>query len=410
MKISFSHPTGNANVRAALKGFSDYNLLYVFHTSIATFSGDFLYKLSRLGPLAELRRRQFSGVLKSRTVMHPFIEAGRLLSKKFKLNLLTKHETGYFSIDKVYQTIDHAVAMSLSTTSQIDAVYAYEDAACDSFMAAKNNNIKCIYDLPIGYWRCARTILEAELLIRPEWACTLTGFKDSAKKLKRKDTELALADQIIVASSFTKKTLNDYPGLLAPITVIPYGFPEVSKIRTYDDLSKRPLRLLFVGGLSQRKGLANVFESVKGFGKKVCLTVVGQKVGEECVPLNEGLALHNWIPSLPLCQILELMHAHDVLVFPSLFEGFGLVITEAMSQGTPVITTCRTAGGDFIIDGVNGWLVEPGSSESLTQCIRQILSKPDLIELVGKEAMNYARNRPWDKYSQDLSSFIQSHV
>ena len=50
------------------------------------------------------------------------------------------------------------------------------------------------------------------------------------------------------------------------------------------------------------------------------------------------------------------MKEHDVLIFPSLFEGFGLVITEAMAQGTPVITTDRTAGPDVISDNENGCL------------------------------------------------------
>ena len=52
------------------------------------------------------------------------------------------------------------------------------------------------------------------------------------------------------------------------------------------------------------------------------------------------------------------MREHDVFVFPSLFEGFGLVITESMSQGTPVITTDRTAGPDLIKNDENGWLLK----------------------------------------------------
>lgn len=48
---------------------------------------------------------------------------------------------------------------------------------------------------------------------------------------------------------------------------------------------------------------------------------------------------------MPHDQILNLMRTQDVFVFPSLFEGYGLVVAEAMSQGTPVITTSRTCGG-----------------------------------------------------------------
>ena len=100
------------------------------------------------------------------------------------------------------------------------------------------------------------------------------------------------------------------------------------------------------------------------------------------------------------------MREHDVLVFPSLFEGFGLVITEAMSQGTPVITTDRTAGPDLITHGENGWLIKAGSTEDLQQAIEALIGKPDVIAANGRAAMETAKKRPWEKYGQELSDAI----
>jgi glycosyltransferase involved in cell wall biosynthesis len=216
-----------------------------------------------------------------------------------------------------------------------------------------------------------------------------------------------MADQIIVASSFTAKSLSDYSGKLAPISVIPYGFPSVVENRVYKKLKHRPLKLLFVGGLSQRKGIANLFEAVSYLGDKVSLTVVGRKSVEGCKPLNEALNLHSWIPSLPHAEILQLMREHDVLVFPSLFEGFGLVITEAMSQGTPVITTDRTAGPDIIKHNVNGWLIEAGSTNALKECIENILHNPVMLKEVGLAAIETARNRTWETYGNELAATIR---
>jgi glycosyltransferase involved in cell wall biosynthesis len=407
MKILFSHPTGNANVRAALKGLQKQDLLSYFYTSIASFSGSFLDRLSNFSPLAEIKRRKFESTLQKVTVSHPFKELGRLIATKLGLLSLTKHETGYFCVDAVYNGIDKKVANALRTNNKVDAVYAYEDGAFHSFKRAKELGITCLYDLPIGYWRTARLLLEEERNLRPDWASTLTGFRDSKNKLERKDTELALADQIIVASSFTKQTLDNYPGQLAPITVIPYGFPPVIAGRVYEPLENRPLKLLFVGGLSQRKGIANLVEAVDQLGDAVVLTIVGHKAAEDCVPLNEALKRHNYIPSMSHENILKIMREQDVFVFPSLFEGFGLVITEAMSQGTPVITTNRTAGPDLIEDGKNGWLVEAGSTKALKQCIEMLLSNPHLVQEAGLAAMKTAILRPWDSYSRELGSFLQ---
>jgi len=264
----------------------------------------------------------------------------------------------------------------------------------------------CLYDLPIGYWRSARRILSVEKERRPEWAVTLTGLQDSDEKVLRKDEELRLADQIFVASSFTAKTLKEYLGTLAPVHVIPYGFPAVGGPRQYVSTTNRPLKLLFVGGLSQRKGIAELFEAAARFGSHVSLTVIGQKASGPCKVLDEALASVDWIPSLPHKEILKKMREHDVLLFPSFFEGFGLVITEAMSQGTPVITTDRTAGADLITHGENGWLVEAGSSEQIEAVIEQILKDGDLVGRVGIQARETAARRPWHVYGNELAAEV----
>ncbi|WP_372753005.1 glycosyltransferase family 4 protein [Mariniflexile sp.] len=407
MKIIISHPTSNQNSRAVIKGLYNANLLYQFQTSVAVFEGDIWDRLSHFKPLKELSRRQFEEVLKPYTKTAPCMELSRLLSARLGLKSLVRHETGLFSVDAVYQHLDKQVASHLKQASKqgLDAVYGYEDGAFQSFTAAKQLGMQCLYDLPIGYWRAARRLLQQEIDLWPEWKATLHGFDDSEAKLQRKDTELALADRILVASSFTAKTLKDYPGTLAPIEVIPYGFPKPVAKRAYRIAS--PIKLLFVGGLSQRKGLANMFAAVDSLLPHVQLTVIGHKSTEACEPLNKALAKHHWIPSLPHSEVLKQMQAHDVLLFPSLFEGFGLVITEAMSQGTPVITTDRTAGPDIIEHDTNGWLVEAGSTLALQACLETLIANPQKIIDAGKAAIETARQRPWSVYGKELAEAIQ---
>ena len=412
--IIFSHPTGNANSRAAVAGIAEAGLLSKFHTSIAAFPNSIIDHLSRIGPLSEIRRRRFDLELKNFTQTSPLREVGRFVASKAGLTNLVRHEKGPFCIDAVYQGIDRKMAYSLKSAvkKQVKAVYSYEDTALFSFRESKRLGIQCLYDLPIGYWRTARRLLEIEKERWPEWASTITGFKDSIKKLERKDEELALADIIFVASQFTASTLKDFPGMLGPIHVIPYGFPSVGKNRLYHSgLSKRPLKLLFVGSLSQRKGLANLFAAVEKFGVHIELTIVGGKVNHIKTPvLDNALSKHRWIPSLPHNEILRLMRDQDLLVFPSLFEGFGLVITEAMSQGTPVITTERTAGPDLIEHGRNGWLIEAGSTEAIEAMIEELLYKPESIAEAGREAIETASRRPWKVYGSEITEAIKKHL
>lgn len=408
--ILFSHPTLNANAKALINGLLKSKSLYKLFTCIAIFEGQFLFKLGENPKLKDLKRRSLDTSWKPYTVSKSFFEFGRLLASKSKINALIKHEKGLFCIDKVYQKQDQWVADSLvkSKKKGLKAVYAYEDGALKTFIKAKQLGITCIYDLPIGYWKSARLLMEKEFEINPEWSDTLTGFNDSQSKLDQKDKELALADVIYVASSFTKKTLEEYSGSLAEIKVIPYGFPEVNTKKEYKPLQGRKLKILFVGGLSQRKGISYLFDAVNGLEDQVELTVVGHKAIPDCVALNEALEYHNWIPSLSHNQVLDCMREHDIFVFPSLFEGFGLVITEAMSQGVPVITTDRTAGPDLISNGADGWIVPAASSIAIKEVFLQILETPEILEQFGLAAQQKSKTRPWSVYGQEMADSLSS--
>ncbi|MEO7312939.1 MAG: glycosyltransferase family 4 protein [Chitinophagaceae bacterium] len=411
MKLILSHLTGNANVKAAAAGFTEAQILSGFYVSMAAFPGSVLHRMGALGPFSEVRRRSFDPKLRPFVKSWPILEIGRLFAYKSGISSLTK-AGGIFNIDQVCQNLDKRVASGLKTAFRrgANAVYAYEDVAGYSFSMARSLGMLCLYDLPIGYWRAAHQLLDVERQKWPEWISTLPGFSDSEFKLARKDEELTLADRIFVASSFTAKTLEYFPGHLAPVEVIPYGFPPVTAInRLYPKLNKR-LKLLFVGSLSQRKGIANLFEAVKDFGAHIELTLVGSKTGGHCPALDAALNSHRWIPSLSHDEVLKLMRESDVLVFPSLFEGFGLVITEAMSQGTPVITTDRTAGPDLITDGHNGWLIEAGSTDALKASIEEILARPSMIAENGKAALETARRRPWEDYGRELAMAVSKVI
>lgn len=410
MKFLVSHPTLNANSKNLVSGLLKNKLLFKLFTSIAIFPGEFLYKLGSNPKLKDLKRRSLNKTWQPYTRSKSFFEFVRLLCSKLNLEGLLTHEKGVFCIDKVYQKHDRWVANNLAEAKQegLSGVYAYEDGALASFTKAKQLGLYCIYDLPIGYYKSARLLMQKEFDINPNWSSTLTGFIDSPAKLNKKDQELALADVIFVASSFTKNTLKEYAGNLPEIKVIPYGFPVVTFNKEYEPLEGRKLKILFVGGLSQRKGISYLFEAVEGLQNKVELTVVGHKAVPNCTALNQALEQHHWIPSLSHDKVLECMREHDVFVFPSLFEGFGLVITEAMSQGVPVITTDRTAGPDIIKDGEDGWIVPAGSSKAITEVFTTILETPQLLKQFGLAAQNKAKTRPWSVYGQEMADALLS--
>lgn len=410
-QIIISHPIGNANTRGAVYGINYYGMLYRYVTSAAVFSSGLWHNLSKLPGLGMFQRKRYDDSIQDKTVCYPIKELGRQICGKLKLSGLTRHETGIFSIDKECEYIDKQTAGILAKDGgDINAVYCYEDVALHTFRKAKALNKICIYDLPIGHWRAMRRLLDEERKKLPKWAMTLGGFNDSDEKLARKDEELQLADKIYVASSFTKWSLKDFPSPLAEIEVIPYGFPPVNSQRKYLPFEGRKIRTLYVGGLSQRKGVAYVFDAIKGLEDKVELTVVGRGNIDGCPALREALGHVRYIPTLPHDEVLKLMAESDVFIFPSLFEGFGLVITEAMSQGTPVITTDRTCGPDIITHGKDGWIIETGSAVPIRHLLEEFIANPTILKNVGMSAMKTAAQRSWLKYEEELAESISNYL
>jgi glycosyltransferase involved in cell wall biosynthesis len=406
--VTVCHPTGNANVRNVLRGLADAAQLNTYQTTVAAFSSGHWYQISSLPGLGEVRRRSYEDDLRPMVRTAPARELARLAALRFGLDWLVRKETGPLSIERVYEAIDRKTAARVHSNS-VSACYCYEDGALHTFQAAKAAGKKCIYDLPIGYWRAAREILSVEAERRPEWRATLGGLNDSAAKLSRKDEELRLADRILVASTFTKQTLAKCPFPIAPVTVIPYGADDASVTTAQPRLSYRGQRLkvLFVGGLSQRKGIADLFEAVETLSPHVELTVVGRKPAQACAALESALKKHRWIESLPREKVLVQMRAHDVLVFPSLFEGFGLVVTEALSQGLPVITTSHTCGPDVLTEGEDGFIVPIRDPEAIAEKLQRLHRDRERLAAMSVAARKKAETLTWESYRQGVVEVVR---
>jgi starch synthase len=400
------HPTLNANSRAAASALADAGLLGEFHTS---------FKLQE-APVwlptairAEARRRALPPSVVPFARSHPLTESLRLGLQRAG----APHRINHRLVDATYARIDQA--MSRRVRSGASGVYAYEDGAVRSFRAAARLDVPRIYDLPIGYWRAAQSIFAEEADLRPEWASTLPGLSDGAHKLSQKDEELELSTLTLVASTFVLSTLDTFPGKLPPISVIPYGASrmEESAVRPPVQRNRQGerLRALFVGGLSQRKGLSYMFDALSMLGDCVELTVVGRPSGESAA-LENALSRPNvrWVPSLGNADVLAEMQQHDVLIFPSLFEGFGLVLTEALEQGLPVIATPNTAAPDLISDGVEGWIVPIRSADAIADKLSMLYESAELREEMSKAALRRAAELKWEGYESALAERVGSHI
>jgi alpha-maltose-1-phosphate synthase len=405
--LILSHPTGNENVREATRSLDDAGLLSEFWTSVSWRPEHFLNSLLPNSLRKELNRRSFPHLRREQVVCRPWPEAGRLLARRFGIASLLRHEVGRFSVDAVYRSLDEEVAARLLRPLDVNAVYAYEDGALATFRAARRLNKKAIYELPIGYWKLGRELMEEEAALQPEWAMTLPGKIDSPQKLCRKDEELALATHIVVPSNYVRRSLSKAGHLKATVSVVPYGAPEVSAERRRSTSPNNKLRVVFIGALTQRKGLSYLLRAVQGMESSITLTLVGRRVGQ-CKLLDAALRSHRWIPSLSHAEVLEELRHQDVMVFPSLFEGFALVILEAMASGVPVITTSHGGAPDFLSDREDGFLVPVRDVNAIAEKLELLAADRERLAAMSHAAMRKAALHSWRQYRQHLASTVQT--
>lgn len=409
MKILISHPSGNSNVRAIAKGFLTQGLLYQFHTSIAVFPNNFWHKIAGLKGLGDIKRRSFDSGLQSYTEIYPAKELGRMVASKLKLNSLTKAETGVFCVDKVYQNLDKKISKKLQAAKRkgLTAVYAYEDGALETFTAAKKLGLECIYDLPIAYHTLLQELLHEEALRKPNWAFTLGGgINDSAQKLERKRKELELADTVIVASDFVRNSLPEWASE-KKIIQSPFGTPFSPNQFELEEKDNEKLRVLFVGSMTQRKGLADLFDAMKLVdSSKVELVVLGSLAA----PLSfySDQVKFTYEPTRSHDKVLELMRTCDVFCLPSIVEGRALVIQEAMSQGLPIIITPNTGAEDVVINEETGFLVPIRKPEIIAQKINWFLDNRNKIFQMGKKAKQLADTYSWENYADKICNVLSS--
>ena len=177
----------------------------------------------------------------------------------------------------------------------------------------------------------------------PDWEPTLGGTRDSEEKLARKTRELELAELVVCPSNFVLDSLPEKVRAAKPVSLRRLVHRSLEPNES-DRSESRPLRVLFAGALTQRKGLADLFAAMKLVDSERGRT---RRDGLTPASARRGIANNSPTSStsrpVRMQRCFGLMRTCDVLVLPSIVEGRALVQQEAMACGLPLIVT-RNAG------------------------------------------------------------------
>jgi glycosyltransferase involved in cell wall biosynthesis len=225
-------------------------------------------------------------------------------------------------------------------------------------------------------------------------------------QLARLSAEAHLATGVLAASTHTAKTLVDNGISAAQIRVVPYGVDPIRyPVRTQGEGCRGPFTVAFVGRVVQRKGLSYLFEAVRRLSHVNIRVVLRGRgaVDQELLSQFRDVPIDVAV-NRPTAEIVNVLHNSDLLVLPSLEEGFGHVILEAMSCGVPVVTTPRTCGPDVIVAGRHGFIVPIRDVDALASRIEWgVDHRPALVEM-GIAAAARAREYTWARFRSRVVS------
>jgi glycosyltransferase involved in cell wall biosynthesis len=406
-RILISHPTGNQNVRNAVAGLAGQQMLAEFWTTVAWNSQSVLNRMLPSKLRIMLERRCYSEIPKERVRCVPSREMIRLGAGLTGLTRVLAAEEGPFSIIGVYRHFDGKVARRLASLRP-DAVYCYEGGALQTFREARRLGITTIYEQASCYWYWVHDLLRQEAERSPDFAALLPNLADSDEHLRWKDEELSLADYVFVASEHVRRTLA---GAVADekIRVVNYGAPQVRRRNRMAIDAAQPLRVLFVGALVQHKGIGYLLDAADRLGAQVELTLVGRRFQPNS-RVDDACRRWRWFETLSHTQVLDIMMESDVLVLPSLGEGFGLVAAEALSCGLPAIVTPNVGASDLIHDGCEGFVVPVCSTDAIAEHLFALHRDRALLARMSRQAQATAAENFWGSYRTKFIDALRAVV
>jgi glycosyltransferase involved in cell wall biosynthesis len=221
--------------------------------------------------------------------------------------------------------------------------------------------------------------------------------------------------KIIVTSGFTAEKVEQWSKGEKDILVA-YPGPNVPYKESKSE-DKNNLNVLFVGSVTERKGVDILVKSFKLLLKEyesLHLDIIGtldkekdysNKIKNICLEeINNGtVSIHGKISN---DKLISFYQNADIFVLPSKWEGFGMVLAEAMLYKLPIVATRVAAIPYLVKDGKNGYLVCPDDINDLAGAVKKLIDNKTLRNEMGELNHREAQQYNWDETFTKIEHFI----
>ncbi|MEC9485502.1 MAG: glycosyltransferase family 4 protein [Candidatus Izemoplasma sp.] len=329
-----------------------------------------------------------------------FIGLGKTHIPKRFLNVYREWLTKIFS---------KKVARDIRKNTNIKYIISFDTYSYFLYKYLINSNLIKILDMSSIPINVINKIISFEIQKNYNFTKDLKRTKKSfTKKMSDRSLhEIKMSDRFLVASTFTQKSLTETfeNAISKKISIAPYFIDSrFFNMRESHNIADK-VNFLFVGRLTAVKGFHYLLEAIKKLHSSAEFKFVGHiQLSKEYIDsLPANIKYLGVIDKSQMCNIYS---TSNVLIFPSLFDGFGQAIIEAMASSMPVIVTKNSGASDYVTDEENGFIIEPGNIESLVEKIQWMIDNKDKIDSMGKNSYKIAIEFTEKNYYKKVAEII----
>lgn len=289
------------------------------------------------------------------------------------------------------------------------ALWGYSASSLSTFQLGKEHGRTCILDRTNGDFAIYNAMMDDLAQTHAEWFVP-TERKVAQSTIDNDRQEYALADQIVVGSSFARGTLIDAtgdPAIAAKTRVLNYCYDEalfeqLAPPRPVDPA--KPVKFLFLGLVIPRKGIHLVLDAIARIPASAAeLTIVGDlQVPRELFAQYADRI--TYLPTVARADVPAIMAAHDVFLLPSYFEGAGITLYEALAAGCALIQSDRCADA---VTEETGILLERLDADSLYAAMMTAIDDRALLGQWRANAQTRARVFSFARYRENIAQLLK---
>lgn len=329
-----------------------------------------------------------------------------------KIPALYKYFPHYY--DWLHDSFGRRVA-EYAIRNNVDAVIMYDTNAneCWKILREKAPQIRRIQDVSI-----ANRLFMKENFIKDIEQTHDENIKEEQTELwnenncKRYLEEIRDSEYFLIASNVVKRSMMFSGVKEEQMFMAPYGVDFNKFNFVQKQPLQKPLKLVYVGQVNYRKGIHHLLKVMDSFKEdEVELFLAGGYT--ETIPFYKqykGRKNIHFLGFVTRDILAKLYQKCDVFVFPTLGEGYGLVILEALSCGVPCIVSDLAGGDDAIIEGYNGFKFEAGNDVELESKIQWFLDNPDKLPEYSSNSRKSVEKQTWQSYYDCVVKAVETII